>query len=83
MKFYLFQVVFVLVAILDASPDLFAENTTRRVVFEDDFENGLERWQILDPNTWSLVQHEGNHALEITARSSGISHRFGVPVTLL
>ena len=70
MKFYLFQVVFVLVAILDASPDLFAENTTRRVVFEDDFENGLERWQILDPNTWSLVQHEGNHALEITARSS-------------
>lgn len=70
MKFYLFRVVFVLVAILDASPDLFAENTTRRVVFEDDFENGLERWQILDPNTWSLVQHEGNHALEITARSS-------------
>ncbi|QDT07227.1 hypothetical protein K227x_56520 [Rubripirellula lacrimiformis] len=41
-----------------------------QVVFREDFESGTDRWQILDPATWQLVDHDGNHALEITARAS-------------
>ncbi|MDB4679074.1 hypothetical protein OAE79_01925 [Rhodopirellula sp.] len=42
----------------------------RRVVFEDDFESGIGRWERLDPETWKLVQHGSNHAIEITDRAS-------------
>lgn len=41
-----------------------------RIVFEEGFESGTERWEMLDPATWQIVQHDGNHAIEITARNS-------------
>jgi len=40
------------------------------IVFSEDFESGTERWEFLDPDTWRIAQHEGNHTLEITARGS-------------
>ncbi|WP_146528581.1 LamG domain-containing protein [Novipirellula artificiosorum] len=40
------------------------------VVFEEDFEKGLDRWEILDPGTWQLSKKDGNTTLEITARES-------------
>lgn len=40
------------------------------VVFQDDFESGSERWELLDPATWKLVDHDGNHTFAITARES-------------
>ena len=40
------------------------------VVFQDDFESGLERWEILDPDTWRLRESDGNTTIEITERSS-------------
>jgi hypothetical protein len=40
------------------------------VVFKDDFEAGLDRWQLLDPATWRIAQRDGNHTLEITERGS-------------
>lgn len=39
-------------------------------MFEEDFEGGLSRWEILDPKTWELRQEDGNHALHITDRGS-------------
>lgn len=41
-----------------------------KVVFQEDFESGTDRWQLLDPATWSIVDHDGNRAIEITARNS-------------
>jgi hypothetical protein len=41
-----------------------------KVVFEEDFERGTERWDVLDPKTWRLKEHEGNHTFEITKRES-------------
>lgn len=41
-----------------------------KVVFEEDFESGLDRWELLDPETWRIAQREGNRTLEITERTS-------------
>ncbi len=41
-----------------------------KIVFEDDFESGLDHWEILDPATWKLAERDGNHTLEITERES-------------
>jgi hypothetical protein len=40
------------------------------IVFEDNFENGIDRWEILDPETWKLSDRDGNHTFEITKRES-------------
>jgi len=40
------------------------------VKFKEDFENGADAWQTLDPKTWRLRDNEGNHTFEITARKS-------------
>ena len=40
------------------------------VVFEEDFESGIERWQVLDPDTWTISEREGNQTFEITERKS-------------
>src|SRR6056300_1111638 len=47
-----------------------AETPEMRVVFKDDFEAGVERWEILDPNTWRVAKRENNQTFEITDRSS-------------
>ena len=47
-----------------------AEDTPMRVVFEEDFEQGGNRWDILDPKTWRIAKRDGNQTLEITERSS-------------
>ena len=41
-----------------------------RIVFQDDFESGLDRWELLDPATWRIVKRDGNQTLEITERGS-------------
>jgi hypothetical protein len=40
------------------------------VVFEEDFESGTGRWEVLDPATWKIAQREGNRTFEITERGS-------------
>lgn len=50
----------------DADGD--AENT--EIVFQDDFESGMARWDLLSPATWELKSHDGNHTMAITARES-------------
>jgi len=39
-------------------------------VFQEDFESGIDRWDVLDPQTWQLTDHDGNHTFEITDRKS-------------
>ena len=83
MKFYLFQVVFVLVAILDASPDLFAENTidasSLKIILKMGWKGG--RYLTLTLGVLSNMKAI-MHWRSLLDRVS-ISHRFGVPVTLL
>lgn len=66
----------VLVAIFGAPPaESRADDPVSQgsVVFADDFEAGLKKWEILDPATWQLRTDDAGHSLEITARASGYS----------
>jgi hypothetical protein len=40
------------------------------VVFREDFESGIDRWEVLDPATWRLSKTEGNSTFEITKRET-------------
>ncbi|WP_231934429.1 hypothetical protein [Botrimarina colliarenosi] len=52
------------------------------VVFEDDFSDGVERWEVLDPATWRL---NDDGTFEITARESAYKppHRSPLHVALV
>jgi arylsulfatase len=41
-----------------------------KLKFQDNFEQGTDRWEILDPNTWKLTKRNDNHSLAIVARDS-------------
>lgn len=47
-----------------------SDDADMKVVFEEDFENGVGRWEILDPATWKMENRDGNHCLGITKRES-------------
>ncbi|KAA5546329.1 hypothetical protein FYK55_03870 [Roseiconus nitratireducens] len=40
------------------------------MVFSDDFENGTEQWEMLDPKTWKHSKRDGSMSIEITDRQS-------------
>ena len=42
----------------------------QRVAFEEDFENGLDRWEIVDPKSWKLEDHGQGKSLSIIERKS-------------
>jgi len=47
---------------------LFAQSPS--VVFQEDFESGTKRWEMLDPATWKLKESGDGSTLEITERGS-------------
>lgn len=40
-------------------------------LIRDDFANGLQRWEVLDADTWRAAEASGRHTVEITQRKSG------------
>lgn len=40
------------------------------VVFEDNFEEGIDRWEIIDPASWKLEDHGKGQSLSIIRRES-------------
>lgn len=40
------------------------------LLFEDDFENGLDKWEIVDNKSWALQEHGKGKSLSITRRDS-------------
>ena len=47
-----------------------AASIDSKIVFQDDFEKGADRWEMLDPDTWKLAEREGNKTIEITERKT-------------
>lgn len=47
-----------------------ADAQDKKIVFQDDFELGDQKWEFLDPGTWRTSNHEGNATIEITDRKS-------------
>ncbi|MCO8121083.1 hypothetical protein NHH03_04985 [Stieleria sp. TO1_6] len=44
--------------------------SAEKPVFADDFENGTDRWEMLDPATWKHGLRDGSNVIEITDRKS-------------
>ena len=56
------------IATLLTTVTLVADEPT--IAFQEDFEAGSARWEMLDPATWRIIERDGNRTLEITARNS-------------
>ena len=46
------------------------KNRGGKVIFEDDFEKGRDRWEATDENSWTHRKVEGNHVFGISTRGS-------------
>lgn len=53
-----------------AFADEVSETTKSRLIFTEDFEQGIERWEVFDPKTWRLNTTGESTTFEITARKS-------------
>lgn len=42
----------------------------KRVLFTDDFEDGIDRWELVDPESWRLEEHGLGQSLSIIRRKS-------------
>jgi hypothetical protein len=47
-----------------------SEDAVGQVLFEEDFENGTDRWDIVDPKSWALEEHGMGKSLCILQRES-------------
>ena len=47
-----------------------ADAIAEKPVFADDFESGVDRWEMLDPKTWKHSEIGDSKVIEITARKS-------------
>ena len=47
-----------------------AADDGHRLAFHDNFENGLERWEIIDPKSWKIEEHGKGKSLSIIERKS-------------
>ena len=56
-----------------------------RVAFEDDFEKGIESWEIVDPDSWKLEDHGKGQSLSIIKRESAYKpeHRSPLHISLI
>ena len=49
------------------------------VLFEEDFENGMQRWELVDPGSWKLEDHGDGMSLSIVQRKSEYEPEFRSP----
>lgn len=47
-----------------------SESRKHVATFREDFESGIDRWEIIDPKTWELQSHGKGQSLAITSRQS-------------
>jgi hypothetical protein len=55
-----------------ALPSQAVENSQKQMplLFEDDFENGFGKWEIVDSESWAIQEHGKGKSLSITRRDS-------------
>lgn len=48
-----------------------AQDATRpKIIFAENFEQGIDRWEIVDPKSWGIEEHGKGKSLAITSRES-------------
>ncbi len=62
---------FLCFAMLGMLPSIYAEEKSNRApIFTEDFENGIDRWELVDPKSWAIEAHGQGKSLAITRRES-------------
>ncbi|MDZ4850719.1 MAG: hypothetical protein SGI77_15640 [Pirellulaceae bacterium] len=65
------SLIFLSLIILRFSTIVFAEEASpRKSIFIEDFEQGIDRWEIFDPKTWAIEEHGLGKSFAITRRES-------------
>lgn len=55
----------------NAHPILKAEEkAVSKTIFKEDFESGIDKWDLIDPKSWALQEHGLGKSLSITQRES-------------
>jgi len=58
---------------------LSGKDNLNSLLFEDDFENGLGKWELIDDESWALQEHGMGKSLSITRRESEHSPKVRSP----
>ena len=58
------------VLLLSTECSVLSDDSATLIRFSEDFENGIDRWETLDPQTLAAQCARQNHTFEITARES-------------
>ena len=53
-----------------------------KLIFQEDFEKGRERWETTDDQNWEIHVHDGNQAFGIKQRQSDYSPKYRSPLTI-
>lgn len=53
-----------------------------KLVFEEDFEQGADRWETTDDTNWELHDYDGNKAFGIIRRHSDYKPKYRSPLTI-
>lgn len=51
-----------------------------KVLFSEDFENGIQRWKVIDPKSWKLQEHGKGKSFAITQRKSAYKPKVRSPL---
>lgn len=60
----------ILISTAALATEIGAEESQMPVLFEEDFEHGIERWDIVDSDSWEIQEHGLGKSLAITRRQS-------------
>jgi hypothetical protein len=64
-------------------PGLAAEETDHgKLIFEDDFENGADRWETTDDTNWALHDHGDGKAFGLVGRRSKYERKYTSPYNI-
>ena len=51
----------------------------KQLVFEEDFEKGIDRWELTDPGAWEIFEKDGNHSFGLNKRISNYTPKVRSP----
>ncbi len=67
---FLLRVALCIAICLFTQPSMSQELSSQKPIFTEDFENGFDRWELVDPKSWAIEEHGRGKSLAIQSRES-------------
>lgn len=70
-----------LLHLLLGTPSAFCQKSSdgKQPIFEEDFENGIGRWDLTDEEAWEILEKDGNHSIGLNKRISNYTPKVRSP----